>query len=697
MASQKKRAVRTAPAPPPSGAGRSRRSHVLAVAALVALALLAYSNSFRDGNTLDNYQLLRLDKRIQQATSQNVSDILHHTYWWPYGESGLYRPLATLSYLFNYSILGEGEQTAGYHIINFLLHACNIVLVYLLALRLLGTRGRAFAVAALWSVHPVLTESVTNMVGRPDLLAGIGVLGGFLCYLVATESAGNRRRLALAGAAAATAVGVFSKESGVTVIGVIGLYEFVWWKERRKTTGRPAALTAVALPIAAMLLVRMQVMSGVSANFPFLDNPLVKADFVEARLTALAVLARYLWRLICPITLSADYSYDQIPLAAGTLADWISWTAIAGLVFLVFQLYRSNRTAFFLAGFAAVTFVPMSNLLFPIGTIMAERFLYLPAIAFCACLVLGWAALPARFRAAAPFAVGALAAAYAVRTWLRNPDWWNDTNMARALIKTSPDSFKVRRMLAFWSFRADPSHSNLDYVIANAEAGLAILNPLPNGDNDAEAYRFAGGYYLEKADMLRRNAQGNPVATPQSEQAYRRAGELFHRALSIKGKNNQDPNSLAASPPDTVAGDSYRLLSRIDLRLNDPQKAYDDAVRAVAVDPFDPEVYIQWGRVLIQANQLEGAARALMNGSTLTGDQRLSSELLNLFHSPLNSDGCALRQNGQAVSLNLQCPSVKRFFCPAVENGVLIRQRTGSPDLARDLLRLGRESGCATQ
>ena len=39
---------------------------------------------------------------------------------------------------------------------------------------------------------------------------------------------------------------------------------------------------------------------------------------------------------------------------------------------------------------AAATFLPMSNLLFPIGTIMAERFLYLPAIAAAAAVVSGW-------------------------------------------------------------------------------------------------------------------------------------------------------------------------------------------------------------------------------------------------------------------------------------------------------------------
>ena len=60
---------------------------------------------------------------------------------------------------------------------------------------------------------------------------------------------------------------------------------------------RLAGCAAVGIPIAAMLLQRAQVMSASpAASFPFLDNPLVNAGFVQGRLTALAVFARYLWQ-----------------------------------------------------------------------------------------------------------------------------------------------------------------------------------------------------------------------------------------------------------------------------------------------------------------------------------------------------------------------------------------------------------------
>jgi tetratricopeptide (TPR) repeat protein len=590
--------------------------------------------------------------------------------------------------MFNYAVLGNGERSTGYHWVNFLLHLCNVLLVYALSLRLMGTRGRAFAVAALWAVHPVLTESVTNMVGRPDLLAGIGVLGGFLLYLVGVDATGRRRWAAFAGAAAATAIGVFSKESAVTVLGVIVVFELTWWKERRQVRGRLAGFIAVAIPIAAMLYQRMQVMAALPpANFPFLDNPLVSAGFLQGKLTALAILARYLWRLVCPITLSADYSYAQIPVSTGTLADWVSWLVVAALAVLVFRSYRWNRTAFFFAGFAAATILPTCNLVFPIGTVMAERFLYLPAIAFCACLVLCYGAIPSPVRAAAPWVLGLLVTAYAVRTWLRNPDWRDDLHMAEALVKTSPNSFKVRKMLANNLYAADAAHTHLDRAIAEAEKGLAVLDGVPATDNNAASYRLAGEYYYTKGDRLRR---------PESVRAFQRAAELLNRALAIMGWAGEDFRAkAAASEHNADAGAAYRILSRAYLGLDDVPTADATAVRAAAADPLDADTYLQLARALIRSNQPEQAAVALLEGSTLAPNKRFTNELLPLFKSGLDPQSCALKPVGQGFALNPECESVRRLLCPALNNSIAVRMQTGRPDLAQQL-RNGelRQYGC---
>src|SRR5262249_37194330 len=146
---------------------------------------------------LDNRFLILQDTRIHELTAANIKLILTHSYWWPYAETGLYRPVATLSWLLNYAILGSTDHPASYHWINLLLHAGNTLLLFALARRL-ASDGRlsmvqAVLIPAPWAVHPILTESVTNIVGRADLLAGATMLAGLLIHLRSMETSGWAR------------------------------------------------------------------------------------------------------------------------------------------------------------------------------------------------------------------------------------------------------------------------------------------------------------------------------------------------------------------------------------------------------------------------------------------------------------------------------------------------------------------------
>jgi protein O-mannosyl-transferase len=98
--------------------------------------------------------------RIQAATAENAGLILGKNYWWPSPADRLYRPVTTLSYLMNYSVLGAGDNPAAYHATNVVRHLLNVWLVFALALRLLREWQPAFCAAVLWAVHPITTESV---------------------------------------------------------------------------------------------------------------------------------------------------------------------------------------------------------------------------------------------------------------------------------------------------------------------------------------------------------------------------------------------------------------------------------------------------------------------------------------------------------------------------------------------------------
>ena len=356
------------------------------------MALLAYANSFRSGLVLDNLPAIGQDTRIREATAGNVHLILNQSYWYGSGVSSLYRPLTTFSYLFNYAILHNGAAPAGYHSLNFALHAANIALVYLLGLLVLTEFWPAFALALLWAVHPVLTESVTNIVGRADLMAAFGVLAGLLCYARSVAEPGRRAVWWRWGLMAAAAIGVFSKESGVVAIAAVFLYDMTYCRDAPRRS-RLYGYGAAALPVAAFLWVRSTVLAGIPAGHPaFTDNPLWGADFFTARLTAIKVVGKYLWLLVWPSRLSCDYSYNQIPLFTWRFDNWEDWKAIlalavcAGAVAAAAACYRRSKPLFFFITFFFLALAPTANLAILVGTIMAERFLYLPSIGFAGCL-----------------------------------------------------------------------------------------------------------------------------------------------------------------------------------------------------------------------------------------------------------------------------------------------------------------------
>src|SRR5262249_32211035 len=197
---------------------------------------------------------------------------------------------ATLTYLFNYAILGNATDPTGYHLINLLLHLVNVALVYAIGAVILEGIAPAWLLAALWGVHPVLTESVTNVIGRADLLAAFGVLAGLYCHRRASTFEGLRRAVWLAALMLASAIGIFSKESAIVLIAVLLLHDLAYgapsaWRVRA------AGYAAAVVPAVIYLIIRTQVLGhALTAPMPFTENPLVGADFWTARITALKVI-----------------------------------------------------------------------------------------------------------------------------------------------------------------------------------------------------------------------------------------------------------------------------------------------------------------------------------------------------------------------------------------------------------------------
>ena len=647
---------------------------------LWGLAALAYANSFRAGLIYDNQFVLKQDSRIRQVTEENLHLILTKDYWYKNSVSSLYRPLTTLSYLFNHAVLGNGDAPAGYHAVNLALHAVNIALVYLLGWLVLAEFWPAFAMAALWAVHPVLTESVTNVVGRADLMAAFGVLAGLLCYARGVTAAGRRAVLWQAGVLAASAIAMFSKESGIVILPVIFLYDIAWQRQA-PMRARMLGYLAAGMPIVIFLAVRAQVLKDIPLEVvPFTDNPLVGAGFWAGRLTAVKVLGKYLWLLFWPARLSCDYSFNQIPLFSWNLGRWEDWQALISLAVyaaaaaLAVFSYRRSRPVFFLIGFLFAAIAPTANVLLLIGTIMAERLLYLPSIAFAGLTAwAGWKLYrlaqprwPAA-RLAAPALLAIACLALAGRTFARNLDWYDEGTLWKSAERICPESYRPHQHVANWL--ANQPSKDFEAAEREEQRAVDILQPLPELHKVAFVYATAGFAYRARGEEL----------GPSGAVWYRKALDVLLEGLKVDDAVNREfmqRNALAgktAGPSHVVP--LYLELARTYRALGQYQNAIDALTTATWADP-QAEFFEELSKIYKAKGDAPQAVVSLIEGITMgvTDQVRLAAEVVDLYKQTA-PESCALAGSGAGAAINFGCPLVHEQLCLASRNVAILYHR----------------------
>jgi protein O-mannosyl-transferase len=672
--------------PQPRSGPASR--HALVLLLLGGAIGVAYAGALQGGLVFDSRVLIAENPTLRGATWSNVVAICTHDYWYPAAVNGLYRPLVTLSYLVNYSVLGNGERPLGYHLVNLLLHWGCAALVYALVFHLLRDRIAAALAAALFALHPVATEAVTNVVGRADLLAALGVLAGLLCAARARVSRGRRRRCWLAGLACATGVAVLSKENAPVLLPLLLVWDLVLespapWRERMRRLA--PALGVVAAAVSAMALAGAWVRAHEwPAESSPLDNPILSADFWSGRATALTVIGLQLWSLVWPLHLSADYSYDQIAIArwppgAPRIAAGVAVVALLGAALALRR--REPRLTFFIL-FYFIALLPTANLIVRIGSIMADRFLYLPLVGFAAAVVT--AAFDAARGAAGRRLVAALLAAAVLlagwRTVQHNRDWTSEETLWASAVTEAPRSAKAHKAYAAALFARDPSHADIEAAIAEVQTALAIrpdyapamldLASYLLGKGDVEAARGGTGgtgaaWYAQSVSWLQR-----------ARVFDRRAHAQFLARLSARGTPRRA--SVDYGNPDL-----YRMLGLADVRLGHFERARAAYRYARRLDPWQVQTYVDIAAVDANMNHWEDAAAALWQARTLdAANADVGDRLIELYRLADPSGTSFVAAGPGRVQVALDAPLVRRHRCRAYRELSRIFNRARLPDVA---------------
>jgi len=231
----------------------------------------------------------------------------------------------------------------------------------------------------------------------------------------------------------------------------------------------------------------------------YMDNVLRYLPRWERMFSVQKVEGMDLWLLAWPVRLVSDRSFDALRPAAWTDAGaWISLLVLLALLVLALAMRWRHPLVFWLVGFFGLALLPTSNLVIPIASAMAERFLYLPSVAFAMAVAgLAWRYLSPRVAWAT---LGALALLYTGRTWARNADWRDNLTLGLADVETAPRSARLHDMLAKAWFDRDP-RANLDRAIAEQETAWELVRPLDPGQSSELIPARLGIYYAERAGL----------------------------------------------------------------------------------------------------------------------------------------------------------------------------------------------------
>jgi tetratricopeptide (TPR) repeat protein len=597
--------------------GQSGRLAAIA-AALVLLTVAAYGGVLRsafvnyddDVYVTGNAEVLR---GLDGASIVWAATATHASNW---------HPVTWLSHMLDVELFGL--DSGKHHATSLLLHAANVVLLFLLFVRMTGAVWRSALVAALFAVHPLHVESVAWIAERKDVLSTFLWLltsAAWLRYLAAP--AASRYVVVLA----AFALGLMAKPMLVTLPFTLLLLDA--WPLRRRERGWRALLVEKA-PLFAMAALSC-VATLVAQRRGGAVQALADFTFAERLANALTSYVAYLGRAAWPSSLAVFYPHGHEHLLAWSVA-WAALLLAAGTAAALSRAKRAPYLAFGWLWYVG-TLVPVIGLVQVGGQGMADRYTYVPLIGVFVAVAWGLAEAvgesAARRRVAvvaAIAAVGALALVTRaqVGTWrdstalferalsVTTGNWLAENNLGRAL----SDAGRVDDAIAHFerALRIAP-----DYVGAHLNLGNALVST-GRVDEGIDRYRralalrpdFAEARGNLGAALLARGEAGQAVA--EYEQAVRASpGSLklangLGVALARAGRFEEAVAAYRrALQLDPQSSDALNNLGLALARMSRSDEAIATFREAIRLRPGNAEAHNNLGVALANARRIREA------------------------------------------------------------------------------------------
>jgi len=550
----------TAPAPMRLLLNSLKNKNLLPGILIVLAGLLAYANSFSAAFVFDDKNHILTNPRIQHLWP--LTKILSHTN----------RPVVDLTLALNYAV-GQSNPL-GYHVFNLLIHLTSALVLFALLCRTfqnvrtperIRTHGHGLALAAtlLWTVHPLLTQSVTYIIQRAESLMGLFYL--LTVYAISRTAATNGKIIWQMAAVVFCAIGMGCKEVMATAPVIVLLYDRIFLATSFRSLFKKRGLVYLGFLLCWVLLFFIATTKR--------SNPVVAGLQIEGLtpwnygLTQLGVITHYLRLVFWPQPLCFDYF--TWPLARAITAVLPQGLFIATL--LTATLLSLRRHAFW--GFWGIWFfaiLSVTSSVFPIGDLVFEHRMYLPSIA--------------------PIVLAICSGKYLLEYFVKE-------NKARQLVgHTLLITLVV--LLAGLTIRRNQVYQN-EFTLWQD-----VLNQWPQNDR---AHMSVGNNYFQQGDLERaKTAYETAIkSNPSYDKPYYALATVYFQKNDLAGTRDNLRQALAINP--NLVEANY-LMGLTYLKDQQPQEARTFFARCVAAVPTFSQAHYQLGLLDFSDGKLSDAA-----------------------------------------------------------------------------------------
>jgi protein O-mannosyl-transferase len=360
---------------------------------IFVFAFILYGNTLNHDYTLDDLIVIKDNSFTKKGLSGIREIFSYDSFTGFFGKEkklvagGRYRPLSIASFAIEYAVTG-GLNPFFSHLINLLLYALTGSFIFIVLSKLIKSPpgkpwhlSMPFVAAVIFMAHPIHTEVVANIKGRDEIFA---LLFPLMALWLTLRYFDKRNPVLLIVANVCFFLGLLSKENAVmfAVIVPVTIYFFTKVPVKKNIAASITFLFTALIFIFIRFLVLGYLNSGELPK-ELLNNPFLYATQSEKYGTILYTLGLYVKLLFFPHPLTHDYYPYHIRLVA--LTDWKAIISLALYLFLmVYAIMRFKTKDLISYGifFYLSTLFIVSNLLFPVGTFMNERFIYMPSLGF---------------------------------------------------------------------------------------------------------------------------------------------------------------------------------------------------------------------------------------------------------------------------------------------------------------------------